>query len=1197
MEFVKGVEMPEVHPWVNACLRNTLVNRCGPKGIYCWSRSTLELVQTPSAQGDTDRMNQTQQGTLHLPRCREERQETPPGGTGGMTRNAPARGDRPSATIEWHTPFHSTELQKIVLEREDRVRRVGNLIRQGFPSIANLRAENDSTTQDYGPNRVSTNIRKWHKWPGNTGKRKSLVHIHPQNIRLAKLHLRFVKEILRPKLTPDLDSTWSDLGHQLNHLQDLTELALPPNEWSFKDLWGKNPGHELKGTEQPRSWRHGPRLQIKPKEAGAEAFLKTAPTHPEDNLKLSSCLNNQGLGERPQGHPQDAPTNPTLGDGTEKPPPTTTLPRTRGRVNRSANPTRTVKEHNGAFSNTLEERITAWMKTQGRGVVTGGRREESPFLGIAGNLQRTWSERKGGDDAWKLLKSEVSQSQVTTSKGVDGVLQWKDMGEVQLYDQEVTLELTAPLSTLVDTMDDLTYHLDTQTAMKEEKVEEGKRKPTGNSWYWGTLQSLRGHTDLGAGDAANFQKALEEFRLHEQGSTDHALELNGKVALHCQRRTRATLQQQRFINHDGTPTTSTTLPTTTGTPTNKLRLSVTAIASAVAGAAGFVFGLITNRPHVGAEVEGLHGAVFNLHKRTAAMMRAEAIMKTKIFMVDQGLAAMRRVGLSNAGALAVCETGRTVRKTFHQLQQGRTPASLFEDTTEMKEALTEVEGELLEPHQLELLIDKENHPDQLLSWPAAGYIMISPRATNQTEGKQDVIQHSGTLGYGWDHAGNERNTASKIEWNGLSDLQRHDILDNAFKTEATHKVHQAGKRADYLYSIWDIKVNVQIPTIERGSRDTFHLYRAKELLVEIEGQAMIFHSTEIIAHNAQTDEVGTIPRERLKRCRAWKPRTWACPRETVSMEGTCGTELWQGRFQKQCLRHFRAWPRYVPYFAGQPGSLKYTAYIPPNATLKIKCGTEDVWNRRDDTGVVTLSTQPLCKCKVGQAIISVLPTLKKNLKPPAVGAEMRLSEALKEAPFLNNTSWTAIGKELELHTGQAWSLLEAYQDVEKERKRGLLGKIKAEFQGIFVYLVFLLLGTCTAMGFFLSIKATKLCLKPYLQRRRERKRQKGQEEELERLGEIDRRINKSRGGSVLTLSQEGIPSVGDRRPAGVSDRDRDSPNGHQNASTLDEYIARWDQKNTSLPIPQTKRDLTEPSYQSSSIAGRFIGSGPFNMTQ
>ena len=119
----------------------------------------------------------------------------------------------------------------------------------------------------------------------------------------------------------------------------------------------------------------------------------------------------------------------------------------------------------------------------------------------------------------------------------------------------------------------------------------------------------------------------------------------------------------------------------------------------------------------------------------------------------------------------------------------------------------------------------------------------------------------------------------------------------------------------------------------------------------------------------------------------------------MNLEETCGTELWRGRFKKPCLKYLRAWPKHVPYFGGQPGSLKYTVYIPPNDTLKVKCGLEEVWNRRDATGVVTLSTQPLCKCKVGRAIISVLPTLKKRLKQPASETEMKLGEALRKAPL------------------------------------------------------------------------------------------------------------------------------------------------------------------------------------------------------
>ena len=57
-------------------------------------------------------------------------------------------------------------------------------------------------------------------------------------------------------------------------------------------------------------------------------------------------------------------------------------------------------------------------------------------------------------------------------------------------------------------------------------------------------------------------------------------------------------------------------------------------------------------------------------------------------MVDQGVAATRRVALSNSGALAVCESGQTLREIFGELRQGRVHASLFQGESEMQETLT-----------------------------------------------------------------------------------------------------------------------------------------------------------------------------------------------------------------------------------------------------------------------------------------------------------------------------------------------------------------------------------------------------------------------------------------------------------------------------------------------------------------------------
>ena len=44
--FVEGVKIPRIHPWVHACIRNALLNRCGPEGAYCWDQDTRRQIRT-----------------------------------------------------------------------------------------------------------------------------------------------------------------------------------------------------------------------------------------------------------------------------------------------------------------------------------------------------------------------------------------------------------------------------------------------------------------------------------------------------------------------------------------------------------------------------------------------------------------------------------------------------------------------------------------------------------------------------------------------------------------------------------------------------------------------------------------------------------------------------------------------------------------------------------------------------------------------------------------------------------------------------------------------------------------------------------------------------------------------------------------------------------------------------------------------
>ena len=153
------------------------------------------------------------------------------------------------------------------------------------------------------------------------------------------------------------------------------------------------------------------------------------------------------------------------------------------------------------------------------------------------------------------------------------------------------------------------------------------------------------------------------------------------------------------------------------------------------------------------------------------------------------------------------------------------------------------------------------------------------------------------------------------------------------------------------------------------------------------------------------------------------------------------------------------------------------------------------------------------------------------------------------------------------------------------------------FQQGFVYLMFLLLGTSVAFILFLFIRVCKNLHKTYRHRQRKRQLQREQEEQLDRLSEIDRRINKSKMGSVLTLNQDPPSSVGDRQSVRGGGRDPESLSAQRDFSALDESITSLDPRNTSLPISQPKRNRGKPTRQPSSIAGRFIGDGPFNTTQ
>ena len=1150
LELLQARRLRYKHPWIASCVRTHLVNRCGPEGIHCWLPGSKEWVQK-SLGGQASSPQEANLKSLLLPRCNFSGQSDIDKVEGIKPRRGDILPNGAQADLPFRTPFSPDKLEERLREDEARVRRINYLRQEGFPSPANLRGEDDSLSNLYGTTRLPVNIKKWKQWPHMLGTHGAVEETGTETLRDprgTRLQLKFVKEVLRPRPEEGMDVRWAKYGYTLGMDHTLGNLVLEDTEWDFSEILARSYNlYEAAptGTQPFEVWGYTGKPLIQEGEDGAEVFLRAVIQQPEDYLRMGVCFDTPYAAQQLRGnqewleallHPtnspqaainlanfldlspkelrdlvgpeilaspeedaQEASLSPPSGEISssttdpigaqqqkEEPPEVSEPPKVRSRVNRSAqDPIRVVLTQNTPFGKDLDGRIDTWVEGEERTTMPSNLRRKTPFTGLAGNLLHTWERNQGGDNTWGIFRQEVSQSQVTIAKGVATTLTWNLKGELLLFSQTVDLELTAPFSPAIDAMDDLTYHLDAQQAMKKEMVSENRRVEASNPWHWGTLQSLRSHPKFGK-VATNLQAELETFRLHELASMDHAIGMNGQIALHCQQRFRTALHQQTFRAAETREEE---------TLAKRFKRSVTAIAAAVAGVTGFAFGTALNRPHVGAEVDGLHNAVYNLHERTAAMMRAEALVNSKVLMLDQGVAAVRRATLSGSAALAVCEAGETLRGVLRDLRGNRVPADIFEDRQELEKVLADVRDELLEPHGLELVMEAEKNPEQLLQWPARGYILVAPRASSKTNTSEKNASEEGGLGFGWKHDTFERGKLSPAEILKLdpdkAERAQLDVMDNAFRAHASHKEHFEGFRSDYRDHTWELKVKVQIPTRQKESQVTTRLYKVSDVLLEAGGRVMTFSLPETIAVREGQDKVGILSPEGWRGCHSFGPEKWVCPRTAIDYTTSCGTELWAGNFPKQCLRHLRLWPKDKPHFLGLPGSLKYTAYIPPGQTLEVQCGTEDIWTRRDESGLVTISTQPLCRYRVMGETITILPPLKRAIKSPKVGVVTEFNKILSSAVFLNDTNWGSLAQMVEKHTNQSWTLLDAYEDIKRNQDQGVWSKVKRFIRETVTILITIIMGVLSIIMIGLCLRTgARLC-----QELRRRKTEKDLEKE------------------------------------------------------------------------------------------------------
>ena len=743
----------------------------------------------------------------------------------------------------------------------------------------------------------------------------------------------------------------------------------------------------------------------------------------------------------------------TSGDTVQEPTSTEDQPKVRERVNRSANdqggdggsqgPNRGIDSQNGAFDEEVNRRIEVWINKAQETLASSVRRHNNPFDGIAGNLRTIWDETSDENQLWSKIGKEASQYQVTTSAVPDETIFWERLREIEVSDQNAILEITAPISPLIDMMDDLAFHIDVHQNQKKEKFDAtGRVDEADGGWFWSSLKSPRDHTQFGDGTPEQLVEKAETFRRYEQAGIDHTLETNANIAKHCQQRAYLEIYRQGFKSYDGTTSVN---DLTKGKVLNRPKKSLTSAAISIAsGFGGMLLGLASARPHVEVEVEGLRKAVFNLHRRTGAMIRAESVIKTKLSGVDQDVAAARRGILSSSSTTAVCEASRTIRDTLFKVDHNEVPLELFKDRDEMVTALGEVEEHLLEPNGLELVLNGTEYPEQLLALKGVGHLSVSPRDVVLQEGLSETVESKGELGYTWTHNDQDLSQSTIDLSSSATDAKyKEDLIDYTFLKNVQHKVHGSGKRPDYLKNMWNLRLNIEIPTREVGKPRKYVHIRPTEQLFKLGGRVVHLDIKEVIVKNSENNETGTIKLEDFKKCQMFKSQLrMVCPSEVIRKENGCSSSLLKGTLHRSCLKFMKIWPLDKPYIHSPKNDLNFILYIPTNKSLELKCGGEVDWTRRKDVGLTALRGQPTCKVKIGSKVKTILPRMTHKSNLWLKGHDLKIREALLGAPFIKSIGVDNLLREVDSSLKEAQSLHDIFDHLKLKGNKGYIAKFK-----------------------------------------------------------------------------------------------------------------------------------------------------------
>ena len=1074
------------HPWINGCARNRLLNRCGPDGIHCWDNDGLAVVRRSILSLLTPKSLEPGNGIM-LSLCPQpdkfavgklDNPSSPfsqgcfSGTVLGLEQRLPDKG------LQGFNPQCGNESEEKLYQR-----RKAFLEQQGFPSVVNQRAEIMSSDL---LQQLPINISNWHAWKNVSQVEEDIVTgTLITDPRVVQLELAFVRDILGVQSEPRVHKKWAE------YAQDLMTHSVPPEsrmrlDMSLGTIIDQSSNFFLQVPRETKPfpiWVYSQPEVLHDSEAGLHEFMEVVSSKPEDYLEIASCfeverallkisqlvrskrgafsqsgvaLDNYNLLQaivdpaglipvtiksdstasnmsklrvnRSSGNDSDydsddsgqSEPNPEADSEGEAEPESEPEPEPEGEseaqseVEPEPNPASVIRKLDGSAKDpkSIDEQVRNWFKNGLDSADSTFRVGTAPG-GLATDLQATW-ESNPGDGLWSALKNKAGQYEVIL--GTTKELKWISTQRISSYDHFAILELIAPLSQISDIVDDFVFHLRGQGSFRlRSEIPRAPKKVLGNGQN---------------------RKKEDKFRVYQQASINHLLEVNGRLAQQCQRRMQVAVQRQG----SKTPPGEGTVPLWFERKRREI------VSSVIAGAMSFVGGLVSylagsssGSAHVGAQVTGLQGAVATLHSQTSAILRAESLMKSHLGALDQEMGSLRRATASNFVTNAACQGSEVIVDSLREIRRGRVPLNLFHNVTEMKGVLSELERELLIPHQLSLMLNGSRFPMQLLLWEAKGYIQERRRKTPLLAGK---AQDHPVLGDKWTHDGNIVTDTTGLL--NLPEVLREDALDNLYQTLAIHRIHQEGMRERYLTHALDLRVQVKVPVKSFPDQGYVRMEPAEELF-ESGDKIFLLRLDEILLKSIEGLKIKTIKTQDFFECVSvdGTGRTF-CPRKVLNQGPTCGTELLKGKLIRGCLEYIQTWPSNVPYCHSPLGDLQYTVYVPPHETLQIKCGRESQWSVRSETGLKTLSIQPLCQLKIGSLERTVLPKLERTASLWIKETDVNLGKALQTAEFLRGVHWKEFESELDIHMNESIALSEVLNQLESEQRKHTLTKIRQQ---------------------------------------------------------------------------------------------------------------------------------------------------------